>query len=102
MLGSNFTDSPTWDWRLEEDLLREQFWTFTSEAISQGPPGDWIEPMREACYSCSGNNEDARDWLVQDWVNTNVDLEPLFQLYRVGGSYNITDSGVVVVEQRPH
>ena len=55
--------------------------------------------LSEACYYIT-TSYDVRDWLLQDWMNTEVDLEPLYEFYRVGGWCSIGNNGVAYVEAR--
>lgn len=83
--------------RLGDLLLHKS--RFDEEIVAHGPPGEWTHVLREACYNLT-TFPDVRDWLLQDWLTSDVDLEPLFELYRVGGWYQIDDSGVMTVVQR--
>lgn len=40
--------------------------------------------LSEACYYIAASNG-LRDWLLQDWLMTTVDLEPYYSFFRAGG-----------------
>ncbi len=53
----------------------------------------WTDGLGEACYSIAASYELAA-WLTQDWNVADVDLEPLYALWRAGGRVKISDAGV--------
>lgn len=78
------------------EMLRDDF---GEGACAHTDPGYWVDCLVESCYSIAASYELQR-WLMQDWLVTNVDLEPLYEFWRAGGRTVIRDGVAHVFVRR--
>ena len=81
----------------DPDCPAAEAWEFSGELLlNPKKSAYWQYCLSEACYGFTGNNLDVRHWMMTPWIKQPVDLEPMFDLWRGGGTYGFAGDRVHV------
>jgi len=69
-----------------------------ADATDSSTTEPWTRCLAEACYA-NAESYDLAYWLTKNWRRTSVDLEPLYELWKAGGSVGVDLAGVAHVSR---